>query len=99
MRRLHPPPKTRMPQRTAPSRPLSDPDSAGRLSLLKPPCPRCGARTPNIWTWLVGLAWLLFFPAGAALSLVRPTFRCWSCGSRFKGAQTVPVRASTSAGR
>jgi hypothetical protein len=78
---------------------MTDERAAEKLTLLKPPCPRCGARTPCVWAWLVGLAWLLFFPVGAALTLVRPNFRCWTCGCRFKGASTVPVPVSTSGRR
>jgi hypothetical protein len=72
-------------------------DRIAMPAVLKPPCPQCGAQTFSIWTWTVGLAWLLFFPAGAAMLLWRPTYRCWSCGCKFKSGRasealaTVPV--------
>lgn len=55
-----------------------------RPAVIKPPCPQCGQQTFSLWTCIVGLAWVLFFPAGAALMLYKPTYRCWSCGCKFK---------------
>jgi hypothetical protein len=66
-----------------------------RPTLIKPPCPRCGTQTFSLWTCLVGLACVVFFPAGAALMLCKPTYRCWSCGCKFKSTRPsemlVPV--------
>ncbi|HWC88874.1 MAG TPA: hypothetical protein VG433_04445 [Pirellulales bacterium] len=71
-----------------------------RPAVIKPPCPQCGAQTFSFWTWIVGAAWVIFFPAGAAMLLWKPTFRCWNCGCKFKSSQPsealAPVRVSAS---